>query len=264
MRFTNRSSPAEATFHGIPRAWIYLAVGLPIALVLSWGPIGFMGWFLSALVHELGHTIAAWIFGCPAYPAIRLDGHAAAFHQEQVFFICLMVWAGIGYVAYHFRTNKLVLGVLSPMVLLYPALAFTGAREVVHLLAGHLTELVFATIFFWRALTGGFVQKDGERPLYSAWAWLLMGRCILLFGGLVFTEAGRQAYAAGGSFGLVNDLLRVAAQLNLSLATVAIPMLLLSLLPLPVAFLLARRSTAGEEKPRRSIEPNIVDSFPAP
>jgi len=141
------------------------------------------------------------------------------------------------------------------MMLLYPALAFTDAKEIVHLLAGHLTELVFATIFFWRALTGGFVQKDAERPLYSAWAWLLMGRCIILFGSLVFTEAGRQAYASGGSFGMVNDLLRVAAHLDMKLATVAIPMLLLSLLPLPLAFLLARRGRAGESIPSRSPSP---------
>ena len=93
----------------------------------------------------------------------------------------------------------------------------------------------------WRALTGGFVQQDAERPLYSAWAWLLMGRCVILFGSLAFTEAGRQAYAGGGSFGLENDLLRIARHLDMSLAVVAIPMLLLSLLPLPLAFLLARR-----------------------
>jgi DUF1680 family protein len=105
---------------------------------------------------------------------------------------------------------------------------------------------VFATLFFWRALTGGFVQKNAERPLYAAWAWLLMGRCIILFGGLAFTEAGRQAYSAGGSFGLVNDLLRVARHLDMNLATVAIPMLLLSLLPLPLAFLLDDTALKGK------------------
>ena len=220
---------------------VYVAVGLPIALVLSWGPIGFMGWFLTALVHELGHTLAAWFFGCPAWPAIRLDGHAAAFHQPQMVFLCLLVWAGIGGLAWHCRSDRRVLAILIPLMVLYPIFAFTGTRDVVHLLAGHLSELVFATVFFWRALTGGFVKQEAERPLYAALAWLYMGRCVILFGGLAFTETGRQAYAGGGSFGLVNDLIRVASQLNISLATAAIPMLLLSLAPLPLAFFLPKR-----------------------
>jgi hypothetical protein len=241
MRYAAHTPAADTTVHGIPRAWIHLAAGLPIALVLSLGPIGFMGWFLSALVHEIGHSIAGWFLGCPAYPAIRLDGHAAAFHQPQVLFICLLVWAGLGATAWRFRGQKLVPWLLYPAILLYPAFAFTGAREILHLLAGHLAELIFATIFFWRALTGGFVRKEAERPLYAAWAWLLLGRCVILFAGLAFTETGRRAYASGGSFGLVNDLLRVAGHLETGLPAVAIPMLLLSLLPLPLAFLLARR-----------------------
>jgi hypothetical protein len=219
----------------------HLAAGIGIALILSWGPIGFMGWFLTALVHELGHTLAAWFFGCPAWPAIRLDGHAAAFHQPQVVILCLLVWAGIGGLAWRCRSDKRVLAILIPLMVLYPVFAFTGARDVVHLLAGHLSELVFATVFFWRALTGGFVKQEAERPLYAALGWLYMGRCVILFGGLAFTEAGRQAYAGGGSFGLVNDLIRVAAKLDISLATAAIPMLLLSLAPLPLAFFLPKR-----------------------
>jgi hypothetical protein len=239
MRATVHSEPA--TVLGFPRGWFYLAIGVPIALALSFGPLGFMGWFLRALVHELGHTAVAWFFGCPAFPAIRLDGHAAAFHQNQIVLFALAVWAGIGGLAWHLRAHRRLLGALWVLMVAYPLLAFTEAREVVHLLAGHLFELGFAAVFFWRALTGGFVKQEAERPLYAALGWLLMGGCISLFWSLSFSEGGRQAYASGGSFGLVNDLIRVTGYIHCRLGTAAIPMLLLSLVPLPLALFLQSR-----------------------
>ena len=234
---------SEPSILGLPRPWFHLALGAPIALLLSWGPLGFAGWFLTSLVHELGHTVVAWFLGSPAYPAIRLDGHAAAFHFEQSTALALLVWSGLCAAAWWFREDRARLVVLSAAAAVYPLLAFTAAGEAAHLAAGHLAELGFAAVFFWRALTGGFVGQEAERPLYAALGWLWMGGSLLLFGSLVLNPETREWYLANGSFGLENDFVRMARLLGSSLTVAAAPMLLLSLLPLPVALLLGRRGT---------------------
>ena len=248
MRDLLHSSAPQTAHKEIPWRWLHLAAGIPIALVICFGPLGFMGWFLTALVHEMGHTVAAWFFGCPAYPAIRLDGHAAAFHQEQSVILVLVVWGLLGLAVWKLSGMRRLRIAMIAMTAVYPLIAFTGAREVVHLLAGHLSELVFATVFFWRALTGGFVKKEAERPLYAALGWIWSAGAVALFASLLFSDSGRQAYLSGGSFGLTNDLVRLARFLGVSLGATALPMLLLALLPLPLALFLASGRIRGEKR----------------
>lgn len=217
-----------------------LASGAALALLFLLPVLRFAGWFLRSLVHEMGHTAAAWAFGCPAYPAIRLDGHAAAIHRDQVLLLALAAWAALAWAAWRWRGSPRLRLVLFPAVVLYPLLAFTGAREAIHLLAGHLGEIVFATIFFHRALAGGFSGSAAERPLYAALAWYWSAGAFLLGGGLLVSASARAAYAANRSFGLVNDLERLAGLTGLPLGAFAFLLMLLALMPLPLAWLLSR------------------------
>jgi hypothetical protein len=227
---------------GMPRSVFYLLLGVPLAVLFTWGPVmRYAGWFLKSLVHEMGHTAAAWFLGCPAFPAIRLDGHAAAMHSEQVLLLTAAVWAGLAYGVFHFRTRRSLLIIFLAAAAHYPLLAYTGFREVAHLAAGHLGELVFATIFFWRALSGGFVNSEVERPVYAMLGWFWMGGNLFLFGSLVLSEASRQWYYLNGSFGMRNDFIRLAEDFfHVPLAMVCLPMILISLLPLPAALLIKR------------------------
>lgn len=225
---------------GMPRSLFHILLGIPLALLLTWGPIlSYAGWFLKSLVHEMGHAAAAWFLGCPSFPAIRLDGHAAAMHGEQQLFLVLIVWAALAYGAYHFRKSRVLLVFFIASAAVYPLCAFTGLKDIIHLAAGHGGELVFATIFFCRALNGGFIHEEGERPIYSTLGWFWMGGNILLFGSLVLSEASRQWYYQNGSFGLRNDFIRLAEDyFHTSLEAACAPMILLSLFPLPVAILI--------------------------
>lgn len=233
------------------RAAAALLIGIPIALILGLGgPIAFAGWFLTSLVHEMGHCAVALFFGCFAVPAIRLDGHAAAVHSCQNTLGAIFVWAALGVLAWRFRDRRRWLITFAVAAGLYPLFAFTDLKEFFHLIGGHAAELIFATIFFWRALTGGFVDQPAERPLYAALGWLWMGGAILLFGSLTFSAASRDWYLRNGSFGLENDLIRLARLIGVSLPVVSFPLLLLALLPLPTAFLLAR-----ERRPSRAKAP---------
>ncbi|MDF1700613.1 MAG: hypothetical protein P1V36_05595 [Planctomycetota bacterium] len=220
-----------------PPPWLVMGIGACLAPSLRLLPLlQYVGWFLASLVHETGHCVAAWIFGLPAYPAIRLDGHAAAMHSEQKLVLVAFVWALLGWVTWKLRRHERGRLVAAGAVILYPLLAFSQGHELIHLLAGHGGELAFAGIFFFRALSGGFTESTAERITYAACAWFLLGRNVVLDFGLMSSEVARTAYAGNGSFGLTQDFIRAARMLGWPLGGVGALMLLLSLLTLPLAW----------------------------
>ena len=227
---------------GLPEPWFFLAVGAATAPLFALTPIvQYMGWFLSSLTHEMGHATVGWFFGMPSIPAIRLDGHAAAFHVEQKLWIALVVWIALGLVAGRIASKRIRIAALVIVGTVYPLLAFTGARELFGLLGGHGGELIFACVCFWRALTGGFTSSPVERGLYGTLGWYLLAGNLILTTGLVFSDAARAAYGRNGSFGLTNDYLRVADDvLGVPVPVVAACMTVVALGVLPLAFVVAR------------------------
>lgn len=227
--------PSEPAPQG-PNPWVVMAIGALLAPVLATLPLlQYVGWFLASLVHEMGHCVAAWFFGLPAYPAIRLDGHAAAVHSEQKLGLVLFVWALLACLVWSLRRTARARWVAGVGFALYPMLAFTQAHELIHLLAGHGGELVFAGIFVYRALSGGFTESVPERITYATCGLYLLGRNVVLDFGLMTSEAARAAYAGNGSFGLTQDFIRAARMLDWHLGAVGALMLVLSLLTLPLA-----------------------------
>lgn len=215
-----RSVPV-ATFVDIPRddeppadpprngRWLVLGIGLVLAPILTLTPLlRYVGWFLASLVHETGHTAVAWLFGCPAFPAIRLDGHAAAIHREQIPFLCVVVIVCLLAFAWSSRGNAKRLVLATACLAVYPLLAFTEAHEALFLLGGHFGELAFAAYAFSQAVDGGFTGTLAERCTHAGVAWYLIGRTGVLAIGLLTSETARATYATNGSFGLENDLLR--------------------------------------------------------
>ncbi len=230
-----------------PNPWLFFGLGAVISPIFAFVPLlQYMGWFLASLVHELGHTLVAWFFGQPAFPAIRLDGHAAALHTEQKTLLVIVIGGLLAALLWHLRHRPKARVVVGAVLALHPLLAFTEAKEVIHLLGGHLSELVFAGIFFYRALSGGFTESNAERITYATMAWFLLGRNVIMNGGLMFSEAARRTYHGNGSFGLTNDFIRAARELGWSLEGVAALMMLFSLAVLPVAFLVWRKLDWGD------------------
>lgn len=219
-------------------AWVYFAIGAVAAPVFAWFSLsGWMGWFLATLMHEMGHSAFAWFLGMPSIPAISLAGEAAAVHGSQILPLVLAIWIGLGFGAWFLRPAAMRYTVMVAVVVTYPFLAWTDMREILHLLGGHLGELIFAVIFFWRALVGGFTSNRIERVLYAMLAWYLVGRNVLLCIGLVTSPAARSEYQMNGSFGLVNDYIRIGDILGWGVEGVALLMLLPALLVLPLAII---------------------------
>jgi len=222
--------------------WAYLALGLVSAPALAIVPVvSFMGWFLSSLVHEMGHASAAWLCGMPAFPAISLEGHAAAMHSPQIVPLALFITCMLVFFAWRRFEGRTRWIVCAALVLVHLFLCFTSAREVLHLLAGHLAEFSFSCMCLFRALSGGFTSSRAERALHGTLGWFLLGRNVWLCWGLVTSSGARALYQTNGSFGLTNDYIRLADDvLGWQLQTVAGGMLLVGALVLPAAFVLWR------------------------
>jgi hypothetical protein len=257
-RFVDPIAPVEPASD--PREpWLYLGIGAITAPVFALTPLlGFMGWFLASLVHEMGHAAVAWLFGMPAVPAISLEGHAAAVHSEQSVPLALLVWGGLALAAWRLLADRARWIALAIVAVLYPALAFTRAGECLHLLAGHGGELAFATLALWKALDGGFTESRLERGLYGTVGWYLVGKNVILCGGLLFSSSSRETYAENGSFGLTNDMIRVAEDvLGWRLQSVALLVLLVALAVPPAAIALWRVSSRIRAREEALTDPRI-------
>ncbi len=226
--------------------WAYLALGLATAPLFAWVPLfRTMAWFLAALVHEMGHAALAWLCGMPSLPAISLAGHAAAVHGPPLPLLALAITGALAALAWTRLAGGARAVGLALALVVQPALAFTPLRELAHLLAGHGAEIAFAALCLWRALDGGFTRSRLERALYGALGWMLLGRNASLCLGLMRSAAARAEYRSNGSFGLTNDYLRAASFLGWTLPSVALVMLLATLLALPAALGLWRLSRAA-------------------
>ncbi len=191
--------------------WRCIALGLVLAPIFPLVPLlGFVAWFLGSLVHETGHVAIAWFFGQPAFPAIRLDGHAVAIHRDQATILVVVVATALVWLTWALRRQRAAAITFGIVAATYPVLALGGGKEVLFLLGGHLGEIVFGAIFLLRARGEGFTGYPSERVTSAMVGFLLLGRTAVLCVGLMTSHVARAEYAANGSFGLKNDLLRLA------------------------------------------------------
>ncbi|MHC4780647.1 MAG: hypothetical protein ACYTFG_18920 [Planctomycetota bacterium] len=206
----------------IPRPLFHMALGIPLALIFNWLMCGFMGFATGLLFHETGHAFAAIFFGHPAIPNAR--GFCSWYSQS--FFLAAGVWIGLAVLAWKVRDRKPLLVLLGVTLLVQPILAFMKFHMVVMSLAGHGGEAVFAAIFLWRALRGGFF-KEFERPLYAMLGWYLWLSNVFMCLKLMTDDVYRRLYVDEPSLaGGANDYVVVAGSLGWRLESVALLMLL--------------------------------------
>lgn len=222
-------------------AWVVaLAVGLVLSPILTATPLlRYIAWFLSSLFHESGHCALALLTGHSALPAIRLDGHAAATHGPQHTILAWATWIALIACTWRFRARiKLAIG-LGVMALVYPLLAWTSVGQIAFLASGHIGELAFASYALACATTGGFTSSLAERITHALLGFWLVGHNFMLFVGLATDAGARAHYASNGSFGMQNDLIRIADQLAMSLESVGLLFAAGSLLVAPVTLTIA-------------------------
>ena len=221
--------------------WIVaLAAGLVLSPILTATPLlRYVAWFLSSLFHESGHCAMAILTGHSALPAIRLDGHAAATHGPQHTILTWATLIALIVCTWKFRDRrKLAIG-LGALALVYPVLAWTSFGKIAFLGSGHLGELAFASYALACATTGGFTSSLAERIAHALLGFWLVGHNFMLFVGLATDSGARAVYASNGSFGMQNDLIRIASYMTTSLEAVAVCFAAVSLLVAPVTLTFA-------------------------
>lgn len=246
---TEAAAPA-----GVTAAWGRLSPAVR-ALAVAFVPSVLLGWFfpfrvmgegISFLVHELGHTLVAWFFGCSALPAIVLT---VVFAQNRA--VAAVVWGALVFLAVKYRRAPRWNVLFAAIASLYPLVAFTQAHVTAFDLGGHLAELAFAAWAFRRVVHGE--RPEWERPVWAFFAFYLVMRNVRLFGGVALSEAARGEYLTVAIAGQ-NDLVKVAATTGLALTTLAaLTALLFLVVPLGV-LALALRAPAGDGAGGRSPE----------
>jgi len=133
--------------------------------------------YLATLVHELGHAAVGWAFGYPSIPAFDfMYGGGVTMLDQRNTGVLIVVYAGFAGLGWWFwrRGAQVALAILALGVAVYSMAAFTPGHEALFLAAGHASELLFAGIFLYRALSGSACRTPGERPLYGAVATFLL------------------------------------------------------------------------------------------
>lgn len=241
-----RAVPA-ARPQGFAEAWRALHPG-PRALLVAFVPSVLLGWFfpfrvmgegISFFVHELGHTLVAWFFGCSAVPVIVVT---VVFAQSRV--VAALVWGALVFLAVKYRRAPRWSFLFAASAVLYPFVAFTKAHVTAFDVGGHLAEALFAAWAFRRAVRGG--RAEWERPVWGFFAFYLVARNVKLFGGVVLSAEARTDYLTVAIAGH-NDFVKVAASTGIELTTLAALVVLVFLVVPFGALVRALRAPADEE-----------------
>ncbi|QUW04196.1 hypothetical protein J8C06_14230 [Chloracidobacterium validum] len=123
---------------------------------------------LVTLVHELGHTIAGWVYGYPSIPAFDfVYGGGVTIHQDRKWLLVGVWYVAFAGLFYYFRANTGTLLLITGLAAAYTLTAVTSWHEAITIAMGHGGELIFATVFLYRAWSGESLVHALERPLYA-------------------------------------------------------------------------------------------------
>ena len=220
-----------------------LIVGAVLALlVLALPFLRFVFSYLTILVHELGHAAFAWLFGYPALPSFDFyyGGGFTSYETRKILLLGL-VFSGWIAALYVYRNHRPGLVAIGSLAGLYALFALTPLHEQLIGFMGHGTELVFAGIFFYRALSGSAVKVPVERPLYAFLAFFIVAGDARFALGLVRSPLERQLYADAKGGGDWMDFSLLARGFGLELTTVAGLFFILTVMVLPLTWLIFRR-----------------------
>lgn len=262
------SSLHRQWIYGLHRkAWTALGIGLPLAIFVTWSCLGTLLMPLPVIIHELGHAITAWAFGCPAVPAFDFRyGGGLTTHYSQIRPLLIVPLGLIAYLGYlvHRDTRRLALVLLLAMV--YLALAFTGGWEVVAKAMGHGFELLFAVIFLFRAATGVGIILPAERPLYAMLGFWFTFHNFRFAHGLLTSAEAKAQYAAAKGGGDWMDFAQISRDLQWSQEAVVALCMFLCVMVIPLALYLAAwwiaRSPATRKREIAQVEDAEFQQYP--
>lgn len=191
--------------------WKALAIGFALALAVALVPL--LAYILDVLrivMHETGHTLAAWAFGYPTIPQMRSGGGLSVALSRPPIMVGLMM-VGLGtavHRTYHFKRLR-ILCIAAACAYLF--CAFTPLRWIIITAMGHGAELILASVFLYRGISGKSILHPTERPLYAMTAFFVFG-INLFFAGRLLANSEAQTEYQEGFDGQSHDLVRLAEE----------------------------------------------------
>lgn len=240
----NQSMKEKKRDSKLKTAFFHLISGGILFILLASFQVGhYIQWFITTIIHESGHLFISLYSGCPALPAIRLDGHGACLSVSQNIPLTILIFLMLCPLC------KKMVGMGSKMLQIFSVFLMTlflllafipSFRHILRLYAGHGNELIFAIIFFIKAFTGLTSSGGADRTVSAAMGWYITVRNLKLTFGILFNSQIRAAYYVGGSFGLTNDYIRISNFFNgLDMIWVLLPIILLALAVIPLSGILS-------------------------
>jgi len=225
------------------KGWKSIIIGSILAIIVFLIPfLSFIFRYFITLVHEFGHALTGWLFGYPSIPAFDfVYGGGITMHQCRTMEIVYFVYFLFFVLFCIYRKNKLSLLVISCLVILYSIFAFTNLHKILNLFMGHGSELIFAGIFTYRAISGTAIINPLERPLYAFLGFFTI-LCDTQFAFRLITSTHHRAqYQSAKGGGHWMDFSRIAENyLHIDLTTVAAFFLVLCLATIPLCYLYYR------------------------
>ncbi len=206
------ATPAPSSMAIEREAWKHLGSGAAIAAVVLFFPfLSFVFRYINTLVHEIGHAFFGWIFGYPSVPAFDfMYGGGITMASVRHPMILLVIYCGFAFLLYFYRKNAMTLVTLVVFIALYTVVAFTDLHEIINIFMGHGMELVFASIFLYRALSGRSIVIDVERSLYAFLSFFIYFLDIRFAYRLISSAQFRIEYGAAKGGGHWMDFSRLA------------------------------------------------------
>jgi len=230
--------------------WLHIGIGLVIAIVALLVPIlGYIFGYLGILVHEMGHTLFAWMFGYPSIPAFDFAyGGGVTRWQERSTFIRVLVWAGLAALVFYSRHRRPALIAAATLAVCFALVDMSRWHRAVMFEMGHGTELIVAIIFLYRALSGVAVKTPLERPLYAGVGFFLVLHNLRFAWGLMTDSYKRELYSEGKASVDMMDFTKLMHMTATSVETVAAFHLMVTLAVIPLACVLFHyREWIGEK-----------------
>jgi len=195
---------------------------------------------MKTLVHELGHTIAGWGFGIPSVPAFDFTyGGGVTIHQDPSPVVLALIYAALAYLLFLYRRNARALVLIGAIGGAHIASMVTGFDEPIAIAMGHGFELLFAGIFFYRALSGFACVHAAERPLYGFLGFLITFDNMRFAYRLIYSHEHRWMYEDAKGGGHWMDFDRLAREFFLvDLSAIAYFFMLASTAPLAISLAL--------------------------
>jgi len=195
--------------------------------------------YLVILIHELGHSATSWIFGAPAIPALDFvygGGVSIQFESNPILMALLFgLWAAALFLS---RGRPRLVVTVAVGLALYVLAISTPLKELLTVSMGHGAELLFATIFCYRAISGAALRSEAERPAYAFCGAFITLSSVHFAARLLSSAIFRREYEQAKGGGHWMDFSRIAEDfLGVDLSVVAGLFFLAAFCPPLVAFL---------------------------